>query len=77
MNTELRKRAREADLSYLDYILKQTDRLEEETGTKRTIFAACPNSISVLKASLQAAKRASAPIKFAATLNQVDSDGGY
>lgn len=77
MNKELRKRAREADISYLDYILEQTDRLEEETGTKRTIFAACPNSISVLKASLQAAKRASAPIKFAATLNQVDSDGGY
>lgn len=77
MNKELRKRAREADISYLDYILEQTDRLEKETGTKRTIFAACPNSISVLKASLQAAKRASAPIKFAATLNQVDSDGGY
>ena len=77
MNINLRDRAREAELSYLDYILKQLDRIEEETGVKRTIFAACPNSITVLKASLQSAKRANAPIKFAATLNQVDSDGGY
>lgn len=77
MNQNLRQSARESDLSYLDYILEQVDRLEEETGAKRTIFAACPNSISVLKASLQSAKRANAPIKFAATLNQVDSDGGY
>lgn len=77
MDIKLRDRAREADLSYLDYILEQLDILEKETGIKRTIFAACPNSISVLKASLQSAKRANAPIKFAATLNQVDSDGGY
>ncbi len=77
MNINLRDRAREAELSYLDYILKQLDRIEKETGVKRTIFAACPNSITVLKASLQSAKRANAPIKFAATLNQVDSDGGY
>ncbi len=77
MDIKLRERAREANLSYLDYILEQLRRLEEETGIKRTIFAACPNSISVLKASLQSAKRANAPIKFAATLNQVDSDGGY
>jgi tagatose-1,6-bisphosphate aldolase non-catalytic subunit AgaZ/GatZ len=77
MDTELRKRAREADLSYLDYILRRLERLEEQTGVKRTIFAACPNSLSVLKASLQSASRSNAPIKFAATLNQVDSDGGY
>jgi tagatose-1,6-bisphosphate aldolase non-catalytic subunit AgaZ/GatZ len=77
MDIILRERAREADLSYMDYILRQLERLEEESGTKRTIFAACPNSISVLKASLQSASRCNAPIKFAATLNQVDGDGGY
>ncbi len=77
MDKNLRKRAREAGLSYLEYILEQLDQREEESGIKRCIFAACPNSISVLKASLQSAKRANAPIKFAATLNQVDSDGGY
>ncbi|MFO7671506.1 MAG: class II D-tagatose-bisphosphate aldolase, non-catalytic subunit [Bacteroidales bacterium] len=77
MDINLRNRAREADLSYMDYILGQLGKLEKQTGTKRTIFAACPNSISVLKASLQSASRCNAPIKFAATLNQVDSDGGY
>ncbi|PID91197.1 MAG: hypothetical protein CSA96_09635 [Bacteroidetes bacterium] len=77
MDQELRDRARQADLSYLDYLLGQLDRLEEKTGVKRTLFAACPNSLSVLKSSLRSAKRCNAPIKFAATLNQVDSDGGY
>ena len=77
MNPELRKKAREANVSLLEYILKRIDSLETETGIKRTIFAACPNSISVLKASLISAKRCNAPIKFAATLNQVDTDGGY
>lgn len=77
MNKELRERAKEENLSLLDYILKRINLLEEETKIKRTIFAACPNSISVLKAALLSAKRCNAPIKFAATLNQVDVDGGY
>jgi len=77
MNKDLRARAKAANLSYLDFILKQFDGLEEKTGIQRTLFAACPNSITVLKASLQSAKRNNAPIKFAATLNQVDTDGGY
>ena len=77
MNKELRKKASAEGLSLLDYILKRIDTLEKETGVKRSIFAACPNSISVIKASLKAAKRANAPIKFAATLNQVDGDRGY
>ncbi|NDV46084.1 hypothetical protein D0T49_03390 [Paludibacter sp. 221] len=58
-------------------ILRQIDRLKAETGIPRTLFAACPNSTSVIKAAFRAAKRNNAPIKFAATLNQVDSDGGY
>ncbi len=77
MNITLRKQAREADLSLLDYILKRIDFLEKETKVKRTIFAACPNSMSVIKAALLSAKRCNAPVKFAATLNQVDTDGGY
>ena len=76
-NELLRKKAREADMSFLDYLLQQIDKLEEKTGIRRTLFAACPNSLSVLRASLLSAKRCNAPIKFAATLNQVDSDGGY
>jgi D-tagatose-1,6-bisphosphate aldolase subunit GatZ/KbaZ len=77
MEISLRKRAREANLSTMEYLLKRFDELEAGTGIKRTILAACPNSISVLKAALQSAKRCNAPIKFAATLNQVDTDGGY
>ena len=44
---------------------------------KKTLFAVCPNSEAVTRAALQAAKEANAPILFAATLNQVDRDGGY
>ncbi|MEX0987698.1 MAG: class II D-tagatose-bisphosphate aldolase, non-catalytic subunit [Bacteroidales bacterium] len=77
MNRILRQKAKEAGVSLLEYLLLRIDQLEKETSVKRTIFAACPNSISVLKASLISAKRNNAPIKFAATLNQVDTDGGY
>ena len=42
-----------------------------------TLLAVCPNSPAVIKAAFRAAKRNNAPIMFAATLNQVDCDGGY
>ena len=58
-------------------LLHRIDQLQAQTGVPRTIFAACPNSPSVIRASLRAAKRNNAPIYFAATLNQVDCDGGY
>ncbi|MCM1034321.1 MAG: class II D-tagatose-bisphosphate aldolase, non-catalytic subunit [Paludibacter sp.] len=58
-------------------ILHRMEQLKEATGVSRTLFAACPNSISVIKASFRAAKRNNAPIYFATTLNQVDCDGGY
>ena len=77
MNKELRQKAAESGTSLMEYILQKIDDLKKETGINRTVFAACPNSISVIKAALRAAKRANAPIKFAATLNQVDTDGGY
>ena len=60
-----------------EHLLNQISKLEQQTGVKRTIFAVCPNSIAVIKASFRSAKRNNAPIYFAATLNQVDSDGGY
>ncbi len=77
MNKQLREKATRANLPVMDYILKRIQELKKETRVPRTIFAACPNSIEVIKASLRAAKRNNAPIKFAATLNQVDIDGGY
>ena len=58
-------------------LLHKLDALKEKTGVPRTIVAACPNSPTVIRASLRAAKRNNAPIYFAATLNQIDCDGGY
>jgi tagatose-1,6-bisphosphate aldolase non-catalytic subunit AgaZ/GatZ len=77
MNLELRNKIKENNTPLVDYVLKRIDELKDETGVPRTIFAACPNSISVIKAALRSAKRCNAPIKFAATLNQVDTDRGY
>jgi D-tagatose-1,6-bisphosphate aldolase subunit GatZ/KbaZ len=77
MNRELRDRAASAGLPFMDFILNRISDLEKKTGIKRTIFAACPNSLSVIRAALKASKRCDAPVKFAATLNQVDIDGGY
>jgi tagatose-1,6-bisphosphate aldolase non-catalytic subunit AgaZ/GatZ len=77
MNKYLREKAANEHLPLTDYILKRIQELKSETGIPRTIFAACPNSTTVIKASLRAAKRNNSPIKFAATLNQVDTDGGY
>jgi D-tagatose-1,6-bisphosphate aldolase subunit GatZ/KbaZ len=66
-----------SDVSLMEQLLRKIDKLKKETGISRTIFAACPNSMAVIRASLRSAKRNNAPIKFAATLNQVDTDGGY
>jgi D-tagatose-1,6-bisphosphate aldolase subunit GatZ/KbaZ len=77
MNRKLRERAATAGLPLMDFILNRIRELEYQTGVKRTIFAACPNSVSVIRAALKSSKRCDAPVKFAATLNQVDLDGGY
>jgi D-tagatose-1,6-bisphosphate aldolase subunit GatZ/KbaZ len=77
MDGKAREIAESKGLSLMDYILQRINELKAETGVARTIFAACPNSAAVIRASLRSAKRNNAPIKFAATLNQVDLDGGY
>ncbi|MHB9127311.1 MAG: class II D-tagatose-bisphosphate aldolase non-catalytic subunit, partial [Candidatus Humimicrobiaceae bacterium] len=61
----------------VELLLKKLDHLSKKENIKYTLFAACPNSYNVMVAALRSAKRANAPIKFAATLNQVDLDGGY
>jgi tagatose-1,6-bisphosphate aldolase non-catalytic subunit AgaZ/GatZ len=48
-----------------------------EGGIVPTVLAICPNSEAVVKAAMVGAKEAEAPLFFAATLNQVDLDGGY
>jgi tagatose-1,6-bisphosphate aldolase non-catalytic subunit AgaZ/GatZ len=77
MNPVIRNKAAAQNISLMDYILRRNDELAKVDGINRTIFAACPNSISVIKAALRSAKRWNSPIKFAATLNQVDTDRGY
>jgi len=48
------------------------------TGRARmTLLAACPNSAAVLEAGVKVAAENNTPMLFAATLNQVDRDGGY
>jgi tagatose-1,6-bisphosphate aldolase non-catalytic subunit AgaZ/GatZ len=77
MNLEIRRKAAAQNIPLMDFILRRNDELAKLDGINRTIFAACPNSISVIKAALRSAKRWNSPIKFAATLNQVDTDRGY
>ena len=46
-------------------------------GKRITLLAICPNSDAVLEAAIKCAAENSTPMLFAATLNQVDRDGGY
>lgn len=47
------------------------------SGTQMTLLAVCPNSDAVLEAAVKVAAANDTPMLFAATLNQVDRDGGY
>ena len=51
--------------------------LRQSSRAEITLLAVCPNSAAVLEAAVQVAARSNAPMLFAATLNQVDRDGGY
>jgi len=77
MIDQLHKEAEEKNVSFVNLIINRIQSLEERDGIPRTIFAACPNSMESIRSALKAAKRWDAPIKFPATLNQVDTDGGY
>ncbi len=46
-------------------------------GTQVTLLAVCPNSDAVLEAAIKVAAANDTLMLFAATLNQVDRDGGY
>jgi len=73
----IRQYAKKLNIPLIDLIIQLTKSSKRLGRENTTLFASCPNSEAVLKASIMAAKRANAPIKFAATLNQVDIDGGY
>jgi tagatose-1,6-bisphosphate aldolase non-catalytic subunit AgaZ/GatZ len=51
--------------------------LGEHGVAQMTLLAACPNSAAVLEAAVKTAAMNNTPMLFAATLNQVDRDGGY
>jgi len=72
--SKLRKESEEKKIPILELLFKK---LAKNKKTDFTLFAVCPNSETVLRATIRAAKRADAPILFVATLNQVDIDGGY
>ncbi len=46
-------------------------------GIQITLLAVCPNSDAVLEAAIKVAAASNTPMLLAATLNQVDRDGGY
>ncbi len=52
-------------------------KLRQEKRAELTLLAVCPNSAAVLEAAVKVAAQSNAPMLFAATLNQVDRDGGY
>ena len=76
-NSKLRRESEEKSIPITDLLFKKIQDLEGKEKINHTILSVCPNSLYVIKAALRAAKRANAPIKFVATLNQVDMDGGY
>ena len=76
--SRIRQLAEQAGQPLTDMILKALKKgVVERDETPATLFAACPNSEAVTRAAIRAAKKHNAPIKYAATLNQVDNDGGY
>ena len=60
----------------LDALVHRLISLHRE-GRPITLLAVCPNSEAVLEAAVKVAAANNMPMLFAATLNQVDRDGGY
>lgn len=76
-NNGITEKGNPQGLPLVEYILGRIASLRQENSTGHTLFAACPNSRAVIRAAIRSARRCNAPIKFAATLNQVDFDKGY
>jgi len=77
LDSTLRSVARRKHMPVMDLLLHRISEFSSHSARNYTLFAVCPNSVAVIRAALRAAKRANAPLNFAATLNQVDVDGGY
>ncbi|MGQ9684532.1 MAG: class II D-tagatose-bisphosphate aldolase non-catalytic subunit [Anaerolineae bacterium] len=61
----------------LQELIARIIRLRQMGRAQLTLLAVCPNSSAVLEAAVLVAARNHMPMLFAATLNQVDRDGGY
>jgi tagatose-1,6-bisphosphate aldolase non-catalytic subunit AgaZ/GatZ len=61
----------------LDALVRTLIDLRAGGKAEVTLLAVCPNSEAVLEAAVQVAAANRTPMLFAATLNQVDRDGGY
>src|SRR4051812_49532258 len=61
----------------LDTLVRTLIDLRASGKAEVTLLAVCPNSEAVLEAAVQVAGANHTPMLFAATLNQVDRDGGY
>jgi tagatose-1,6-bisphosphate aldolase non-catalytic subunit AgaZ/GatZ len=61
----------------LNDVIRTIIHLRQSGQVQLTLLAACPNSEAVLEAAVKTAALNRAPMLFAATLNQVDLDGGY
>jgi tagatose-1,6-bisphosphate aldolase non-catalytic subunit AgaZ/GatZ len=70
-------RASTPALPPLNTIIESLLDLSASSKAQITLLAVCPNSDAVLEAAVQVAATNHMPMLFAATLNQVDRDGGY
>lgn len=61
----------------LDNLVGKLIKLRTSGKAQVTLLAVCPNSDAVLEAAVMVAAANHTPMLFAATLNQVDRDGGY
>jgi tagatose-1,6-bisphosphate aldolase non-catalytic subunit AgaZ/GatZ len=64
-------------LAPLTQLVRKLIDLRANGQAQVTLLAVCPNSDAVLEAAVQVAGANHMPMLFAATLNQVDRDGGY
>jgi tagatose-1,6-bisphosphate aldolase non-catalytic subunit AgaZ/GatZ len=64
-------------ISKINAMMRALIELRESGQAAITLLAVCPNSDAVLEAAVKVAAANHTPMLFAATLNQVDRDGGY
>ena len=64
-------------MKHLNEIIRTLIDLRQAGKAQMTLLAVCPNSTAVLEAAVKAASLNNSIMLFAATLNQVDLDGGY